>query len=168
MTVYNFIQRKFSFSSLPSAPIDNFDDAMSDMLEQFIIGTMRGSFIHKLSSLSESIMRQILNLQLQVPTIHEKNVVESTMEVDDDKHETIIDFSRPSDYRMKAIEATHMGVSLSGDDVSHLSGTSRMSTVEPATTTDSKPGNTSYEGEQIDDLKIEFFFLIFLRTEKFR
>lgn len=121
---------------------------MSDMSEQFIIGTMRGSFIHKLSSLSETIMKQILNLQLRVPTIHEKNVVESTMEADDDKHETIIDFSRPSDYRMKAIEATHMGVSLSGDDVSHLSGTSRMSTVEPPTTTDStKVANTPYEGE---------------------
>jgi hypothetical protein len=103
-------------------------------------------------------MRQILNLQLRVPTIHEKNVVESTMDGEDDKHETIIDFSRPSDYRMKAIEATHMGVSLSGDDVSHLSGTSRMSTVEPPTTADStKVGNTPYEGKQIDDLKSEFF-----------
>lgn len=93
-------------------------------------------------------MRQILNLQLRVPTIHEKNVIEATMEADDDKHDTIIDFSRPSDYRMKAIEATHSGVGLSGDDVSHLSGTSRMSTVGTATSTDTaKFGNTPYEGE---------------------
>lgn len=91
-------------------------------------------------------MRQILNLQLRVPTIHEKNVIEATMEADDDKHDTIIDFSRPSDYRMKAIEATHSGVSLAGDDASHLSGTSRISTV--ATSAEStKTGNTPYEGK---------------------
>lgn len=159
-SVSYLILRKFPFSLFPSAPIDNFDVAMSDMSEQFIIGTMRGSFIHKLSSLSESIMRQILNLQLRVPTIHEKNVIETTMEADDDKHETIIDFSRPSDYRMKAIEATHSGVGLTGDDASHLSGTSRMSTVATTSSSDSpKTGNTPYEGKLIDDLKIEFFTL---------
>jgi hypothetical protein len=130
-----------------TAPIDNFEDAMSNMSEQYIIGTMRGSFIHKLSSLSESIMRQILNLQLRVPTIHEKNVIETTMEADD-ADDKIIDFSRPSDYRMKAIETKHSG--LVGDDASHLPGSrqSRMSTVGTATSTESiKTGNTPYEGK---------------------
>lgn len=134
---------KFQF--IVSDPIDNFDE-MSDMSEQFIVGTMRGSFIHKLSSLSESIMRQILNLQMRVPKIHEKNVIETKIEAgeSDDK---VIDFSRPSDYRMKAIEAKHSGVSISGDDASHRSGTSRMSTVGTATSTESiKTGTTPYEG----------------------
>jgi hypothetical protein len=91
-------------------------------------------------------MRQILNLQLRVPTIHEKNAIETTVEADD-MDDKIIDFSRPSDYRMKAIEAKQLGVSVS-DDASHLSGTSRMSTVGTATSTDSlKTGNTPYEGK---------------------
>lgn len=129
------------------ASIDSFDEAMSDMSEQFIIGTMRGSFIHKLSSLSESIMRQILNLQLRMPTIHEKNVIETTMETDD-TDDKIIDFSRPSDYRMKAIEAKHLGVRSVIDNASHLSGTSRMSTVGTATSIESlKTGVTPYEGK---------------------
>lgn len=132
-----------------SAPIDNFEDAMSDMSEQFIIGTMRGSFIHKLSSLSDGIMRQILNLQLRVPMIHEKNVIEATSDMEEkDASDKLIDFSRPSDYRMKAIEAKHSGAGAGGDDASQLSGASRMSTVETATSTESvKTGTTPYEGE---------------------
>lgn len=120
---------------------------MSDMPEQFIIGSMKGSYIHQLSSLIEDIMKPILNLQLRVPTIHEKNVIETSMEADE-SNDKIIDFSRPSDYRMKAIEATQLGVSV-GDDASHLSGTSRMSTVGTATSTESlaKTGNTPYEGK---------------------
>lgn len=94
-------------------------------------------------------MRQILNLQLRVPMIHEKNVIETTSDMEEkdasDKH---IDFSRPSDYRMKAIEAKHSGVGVSGDDASHLSGMSRMSTVGTATSTESvRAGTTPYEGE---------------------
>ena len=123
--------------------IDNYDDAMSDMSEQFIFGTMKDSFIHKLSSLSDTIMGQILNLQLRVPDINEKNAIETTTEIDDSDYK-VIDFSRPSDYRMKAIEAKHLGVS-SKDDAS---GTSRMSTVGTATSSESiKTGNTAYEGE---------------------
>lgn len=92
-------------------------------------------------------MKQILNLQLRVPTIHEKNVIETTMEADD-ADDKIIDFSRPSDYRMKAIEARQLGITVGGDDASHLSGTSRMSTVGTATSTESlKTGNTPYEGK---------------------
>lgn len=142
---YSSKNLKIHFNTL--APIDNFNGAISDMSEQFIIGTMRGSFIHKLWSLSESIMKQVLNLQLRVPAVHEKNVIEMSAEADD-VNDKIIDFSRPSDYRTKVIEEKHLGVSLSGDDASHLSGTSRMSTVGTATSTESiKTGNTPYEGK---------------------
>lgn len=120
---------------------------MLSMAEQFIIGTMRGSFIHELSSLSENIMRQILNLQLRVPMIHGKNVVESSSDEEETtKNDKLIDFSRPSDYRMQVLEATHLGVT--SDDVMNVSVSSRMSTVETATSTDSiKTGTTPYEGE---------------------
>lgn len=125
------------------ATIDNYDDALSDMSEQFIFGTMKGSFIHKFSSLSETIMSQILNLQLRVPTINEKSVIATKTETDD-TDDKVIDFSRPSDYRMKAIEAKHLGV-ISTDEVS---ATSRMSTLGTATSIESlKTGNTAYEGE---------------------
>lgn len=126
------------------ALIDNYDDALSDMSEQFIFGTMKGSFIHKLSSLSETIMSQILNLQLRVPTINEKNAIGTTTEIDD-TDEKVIDFSRPSDYRMKAIEAKHLGTKFASY-IDDALGTSRMSTVETETSTESI-GNTAYEGE---------------------
>lgn len=128
-----------------TAIIDHFDDAMSDTSEHFVIGTVRGSFIHELSSLSETIMTQILNLQLRVPMIHEKSVIEETPAEADDKYNKIIDLSRPSDYRMKAIEAKHSGVGVRSDDASRLSGTSRMSTVGTVTSVESAP----YEGENL-------------------
>lgn len=94
-------------------------------------------------------MRQILNLQLRVPMIHEKNVIEATSDGEEkDAGDKLIDFSRPSDYRMKAIEAKYSGVGAGGDDGSHLSATSQMSTVGTATSTESvKTGTTPYEGE---------------------
>lgn len=134
---------RFFKTAFISVSIDNYDDAMSDMSEQFIFGTMKGSFIHKLSSLSETIMSQILNLQLRVPTINERNAIGTTTETDD-MDDKVIDFSRPSDYRMKAIEAKHLGVS----SIEDASRTSRMSTVGTETSTESiKTGNTAYEGE---------------------
>lgn len=116
---------------------------MSDMSEQFIFGTMKGSFIHKLSSLSETVVSQILDLQLRVPTINEKSAIATTLEMDD-TDDKVIDFSRPSDFRMKAIEAKHLSFS-STDDASRAS---RLSTVDTETSTESiKTGNTAYEGE---------------------
>jgi hypothetical protein len=131
-----------------SAFIDNYDDAMSEMSDNFIMGTLRGSFIHKLLSLTESILRQMFNFQMRVPAINDKNVIEAAMETEKCEEKIgLIDFSRPSDYRMKAIEARNAGI-YTADDVSHLSGTSRLSTV--ATSIDSlKTGNqnTPYEGK---------------------
>lgn len=100
--------------------------------------------MHQISSMIDDIIMPILNLQLRVPTIHEKNVIETTVDANE-SNDKIIDFSRPSDYRMKAIE---LGVSF-GDDASHVSGTSRISTVGTATSTESlrKIGNTPYEGK---------------------
>lgn len=161
--VRGFRKDNHSSDSLP-AFVDNFSEAMSDMPEQFIIGSMKGSYMHQLTAMIEDIIKPILNLQLRVPAIHEKNVLETTMEADD-SNDKIIDFSRPSDYRMKAIEATQLGVSV-GDDASHLSGTSRMSTVGTATSTESlgKTGNTPYEGTQMeidDSLKYPSFLCDF-------
>lgn len=145
------------------------------MPDLFITGTMRGSFIHKLLNLSESVIRPVLNLQMRVPMINEKNVIEGTMESADETEQKIglIDFSRPSDYRIKAIEAKSAAINV-GDDTSHLSGTSRLSTV--ATSIESlKTGNTPYEGKMSIKLMMiifnpphshtaEAFFLFYLRA----
>ena len=119
---------------------------MTDMPDHFVMGTMRGSFIHKLLTTSESILRPALNLQMRVPIINEKNAIESAVEIDETEQKIgLIDFSRPSDYRMKAIEAKSAAINI-GDVDSHLSGTSRLSTV--ATSIESlKTGNTPYEGK---------------------
>jgi dynein heavy chain len=126
--------------------METFEEAMTDMPDHFVMGTMRGSFIHKLLTMSESILRPALNLQMRVPIINEKNVIESAIEIDETEQKIgLIDFSRPSDYRMKAIEAKSAAINV-GDVDSHLSGTSRLSTV--ATSIESlKTGNTPYEGK---------------------
>lgn len=105
-------------------------------------------------------MRQILNLQMRVPTIHEKNVIETKMEVGelDDK---AIDFSRPSDYRMRTIEAKRSGVNISGDDASNRSGTTRVSTVGTETSAESiKAGTTPYEGKMLINCSMKKLFAL--------
>lgn len=126
--------------------METLEEALTDMPDHFVMGTLRGSFIHKLLTMSESILRPTLNLQMRVPIINEKNVIESAIEIDETEQKIgLIDFSRPSDYRMKAIEAKSAAINI-GDADSHLSGTSRLSTV--ATSIESlKTGNTPYEGK---------------------
>ena len=127
--------------------MESFDDAMSDMPDYFVMGTMSGSFIHKLMTQSRNILRQLVALQMRIPIINEKNDVQMAMETSEGHEEKIglIDFSRPSDYRIKAIEAKNAGINV-GDDTSHLSGTSRLSTVATSTESLLKTGNTPYEG----------------------
>lgn len=128
---------------------------MSDMPDHFIMGTMRGSFIHKLLVLSENILRPVISLQMRVPTINEKNDIQPTMDraVDDDEEKIgLIDFSRPSDYRMKAIEAKNSGIN-AFDDASHLSGTSRLSTVATSTESLKITGITPYEGKDFSSFR---------------
>lgn len=117
---------------------------MSEMSEQFVIGTMKGSFIHKLSPMFNGVMKQILNHQLLVPIIHEKNVLEMTTTESDDNSNNTIDFSRPTDYRMKVIEAEQTRSSLAE---SRLSGPSRVSTRGTASSESIKAEGTPYEGK---------------------
>lgn len=139
-------QHEIFFLIIRLANIETFEEAMIDMPDYFLTGTLRGSFIHKLLTLSENVLRPSLNLQLRVPIISEKNVIENAVEIDETEQKIgLIDFSRPSDYRMKAIEAKSAAINV-GDADSHLSGTSRLSTV--ATSIESlKTGNTPYEGK---------------------
>lgn len=134
-------------SLLPIDTIESLEDSLADMPDHFIMGTFRGSFMHKLLYLSRNILQNVFTLQMRVPTIIEKNDIHCAMEATEESEQKIglIDFSRPSDYRMKAIEAKNSGIFI-GDDASHLSGTSRLSTV--ATSIESlKTGNTPYEGK---------------------
>ena len=144
-----FIARNFFFfifNSNTLAIMETFEEALSNMPDYFVMGTMRGSFIQKLLILSESILRPLLDLQMRVPMINEKTGIESAIEIDEMEEKIgLIDFSRPSDYRTKAIEAKNAVIHL-GDGDSRLSGTSRLSTV--ATSMESlKTGNTPYEGK---------------------
>lgn len=146
-------------SLLPISTMESLEDAMTDMPDHFIMGTFRGSFLHKLLYLSKNILRNLFTLQMRVPSINDKN---DAMEATDEGEQKIglIDFSRPSDYRMKAIEAKNSGINI-GDDTSHLSGTSRLSTV--ATSIESlKTGNTPYEGKMSIKLVILFAFSSFI------
>jgi hypothetical protein len=123
--------------------MDCLDDATADMPDHFIMGTMSGSFIHKLVSQSRSVLREIVSLQMRVPMINEKNDIHASEMSDGGEPKIgLIDFSRPSDYRIKAIEAKSAAIA-AGDDASHLSGTSRLSTL--ATSNESLKTGVAYE-----------------------
>lgn len=130
--------------------IDDMDEATAIMPEYFTIGTMKGSFIHKLSSISASIIKQILLSQMRVPVINEKQVtsgMSSDAVVDDDddvRKEALIDFSRPSDYRTKAIEAKH-SIELTKIEEARIA--SRLSTFESTSIESARNENTPYEGK---------------------
>jgi len=147
-----------------TATIDEFDDATAIMPDYFAIGTMKGSFIHKLSSISERIMKQILHMQLRVPKLNENQVTESSTDAaaaldgdgddddDEEKKEALIDFSRPSDYRTKAIEAKHT-LEASRRVVDDARIASRLSTFDSTSVAESAPfaaaksdNVTSHEG----------------------
>lgn len=91
-------------------------------------------------------MKQILHLQLRVPKLNENQVREMSTDAalddaddddDDEKKEALIDFSRPSDYRTKAIEAKHTLESTSRVDDARIA--SRLSTFELNSVADSAP-----------------------------
>lgn len=98
------------------------------------------------------IVNSSVDFQLRVPLTHEKNAIEQPPKMDPMDTEPkigLIDFSRPSDFRMRAIEAKNLGFNSKGDD-SHLSCTSKLSTIgtssaDSASST-AKSGNTPYEG----------------------
>ena len=103
---------------------------------------------------------------------HEKHAIEQPTKIDqmdDEPKIGLIDFSRPSDYRLKAIEAKNSGFNSKGDD-SHLSCTSKLSTIGTSSggsgSSTAKSGNTPYEGLfQISD-----FYQIYLKicAERFK
>lgn len=125
--------------------MESFDDAMLDMPDHFVMGTMSGSIVHKLLTQSKIVLRHALAFQMRIPTINEKNDIQMQTSDVSEKKIGLIDFSRPSDYRIKAIEAKSAGIN-GGDETSHLSGTSRLSTVATSTESLLKTGNTPYEG----------------------
>jgi hypothetical protein len=125
------------------------EEATAIMPEYFTIGTMKGSFIHKLSSISASIIKQILLSQMRVPVINEKQVTGTSSDAitdddEDERKEALIDFSRPSDYRTKAIEAKH---SIESSKIEEARIASRLSTFESTSVESARNENTPYEGK---------------------
>lgn len=107
-------------------------------------------------------MKQILHMQLRVPKLNENQVTEASTDAalngdgddddDDEKKEALIDFSRPSDYRTKAIEAKHT-LEASRGVVDDARIASRLSTYDSPSNADSAPfaaaksdNVTSHEG----------------------
>lgn len=86
----------------------------------------------------DGVMKQILSHQLLVPIIHEKNVLNVSAD-SGEKSNNAIDFSRPSDYRTKAIKAEQMKAPSGGESAQ---GPSQMSTrgTESSMNAENTPG----------------------------
>lgn len=91
-----------------------------DISEHFIFGSTKGSSIHKLSPMFDGVVKMVLNNQILLPITSEKNVLHM-------KNTQAIDFSRPSDYRIKAIEAKNIKHTSNAKDLANISDLNRIS-----------------------------------------
>lgn len=103
-------------------PIDIFDctdDCFSEMPNRVLFGTVRGSMIYNIKQYLEKIYQPMVDIQYRVPKIDSASTSstldESTKkEGDEDTKKTkseicLIDYSRPSDFRLIAVKAKKTG-----------------------------------------------------------
>lgn len=116
------------------------------MPELCLVGSIKGSYLHNFAELCQSIVNPLSHFQLRIPTNNHQKKLEVNVSHDiSEENYGMVDFSRPSDFRLKAIEAnysTHFH-----DDNSNANRKSSSSkTHSPSPLTTTKTGNTPYEG----------------------
>uniref|UniRef100_A0A336KIK9 CSON011062 protein n=1 Tax=Culicoides sonorensis TaxID=179676 RepID=A0A336KIK9_CULSO len=127
-TNYFYMIRRFDM------PIDTYDcaeDCFAEMSNRILFGTIRGSLIYNVKQFLEKIYKPMIDFQYRVPRIDNASSANDEMEIkkieqdEENKKNTgksevcLMDFSRPSDFRLIAVKAKKTGFHATGDD-SHL------------------------------------------------
>lgn len=131
-----------------SEPFERIEEAMSEMTQLFSIGSIKGSFMHTLADLTMTTLKSSVDLQLRLPVPRENEKFEFMQGQGDgepDEKIGLIDFSKPSDFRLKSITANYSGFP-NGDDLNHSGKRSTIDMTSQSSAVTTKTGNSPYEG----------------------
>ncbi|XP_050088792.1 dynein axonemal heavy chain 10 [Anopheles aquasalis] len=119
----------------PIGTFQNLEDCVAEMPRKVIIGCIRGNLIHNAKEMLERIYKPGVEFQFREPDTHRPKP-EKSANVDEEEQTTrassrisvgLIDYSRPSDFRMKAIQAKKLTPSVLMREESALEDSSRQS-----------------------------------------
>ncbi|XP_058060896.1 dynein axonemal heavy chain 10 [Anopheles bellator] len=124
----------------PIGSFQNLEDCVAEMPRNVIVGCMQGNLIHNAKVMLERIYRPGVEFQFREPDTHrpkpEKSASFDEDDVDDDGQPArassrisvgLIDYSRPSDFRMKAIQVKKQAAAVPMREESALEDSSRQS-----------------------------------------
>lgn len=106
---YIFIMRN---TSAKITDYDTREECQAELPKRFIYGTIKGHAMQTASDLLELIYKEAVEYQFQEPKIMEESqaVRSNALEESRSGHSiNIMDFSRPSDFRKKAVKAKKVG-----------------------------------------------------------
>lgn len=111
----------------------------AEMPQWFLMGSVRGNFIETFKTIIHNVYPAAIDSLFREPIPIQENMFPATTEESDELNATrieLIDFSRPSDYRLKAVIAKKQGHSAAAGNDEHLeSSLSRGSIVSAAVST---------------------------------
>lgn len=109
-TTYIYILRN------TSSDIENYttmDECKAELPKRFIFGTLKGHALQRANDLLANIFQEALEFQFHEPRIMEESQIAKNKEKLPDNESShsirIMDFSRPSDFRLKSIKAKKSG-----------------------------------------------------------
>uniref|UniRef100_A0A182SLK3 Uncharacterized protein n=1 Tax=Anopheles maculatus TaxID=74869 RepID=A0A182SLK3_9DIPT len=115
----------------------NLEDCVAEMPRKVIVGCIRGNLIHNAKEMLERIYRPGVEFQFHEPDTKRPKPEKSTSADEDDQQPAgrsssrasvgLIDYTRPSDFRMKAMQAKKLTPSMAMREESALENSSRQS-----------------------------------------
>ncbi|XP_062558011.1 dynein axonemal heavy chain 10 isoform X2 [Armigeres subalbatus] len=146
---YVYVIRRFS------APIDYFnsyEECCSEMPYYTLMGCIRGTMVDNAKTLLEQIYKPAVQYQFREPNVERAKLEKPEVEEDSSRAGSrasvaLIDYSKPSDFRMKAIQARSAGHRAMGEE-SNLELSSGQSLSEtPSSESNLKASEATLESE---------------------
>uniref|UniRef100_A0A182Y3M8 Dynein heavy chain tail domain-containing protein n=1 Tax=Anopheles stephensi TaxID=30069 RepID=A0A182Y3M8_ANOST len=122
----------------PIGTFQNLEDCIAEMPRKVIVGCIRGNLIHNAKEMLERIYRPGVEFQFHEPDTKRPKPEKSPASADEDDPSGVgrsssrasvglIDYTRPSDFRMKAMQAKKLTPSMAMREESALENSSRQS-----------------------------------------
>lgn len=126
------------------------NECIAELPKSFIFGSVRGNIIGTLKTIMRDIYPTAIEFQFREPLPIQENMFPETSEESEDMNATrveLIDFSRPSDYRLRAVVAKKMGHSAAaGGDDTHLESSLSRGSLVPSQKTGVTSENPADDG----------------------
>ncbi|XP_055533348.1 dynein axonemal heavy chain 10 [Wyeomyia smithii] len=131
---YVYVIRRFSAAIVN---FDNYEDCRAEMPRNVLVGSIKGSLIHNVRDLLVGLYRTAVELQFREPNLERPKPEKEESEEDlvrtaSRASVALIDYSKPSDFRMKAIQAQKVGHRILGDDLQVEAGSGQSLSETPS------------------------------------